>query len=30
MPNLGALKLIEQIDEGEPTADKAPPREAAQ
>jgi hypothetical protein len=30
MPNLGALKLIEQIDEGEPAADKAPPREAAQ
>jgi enoyl-[acyl-carrier protein] reductase I len=30
MPSIGALKLIEQIDEGEPAADKAPPREAAQ
>jgi enoyl-[acyl-carrier protein] reductase I len=30
MPNIGALKLIEQIDEGEPATDKAPPREAAQ
>ena len=30
MPNIGALKLIEQIDEGEPASDKAPPREAAQ
>ena len=30
MPNLGALKLIEQIDEGGSTSDKAPPREAAQ
>jgi enoyl-[acyl-carrier protein] reductase I len=30
MPSIGSLKLIEQIDEREPAADKVPPREAAQ
>jgi enoyl-[acyl-carrier protein] reductase I len=30
MPNISALKAMEQAEEGEPTTEKVPPREAAQ